>query len=79
MGLGLLGESLLLNLRQQQLRFGQRQTQVGNISKPIRPADRHHLVTPRLTITPRPDQTQRQFHPRIPSRQHTRLVLSQSS
>jgi len=30
-------------------------------------------------INPHPNQTQRPFHPRIPSRQHIRLVLSQSS
>jgi hypothetical protein len=44
----------LLNLRQQQLRFGQRQTQIGDLTKTIRPADRHHV---RLTINPGPNQT----------------------
>jgi hypothetical protein len=63
MGGGLLGDNLLLDLRQQQLRFGQRQTQIRDITKPIRPADHHHLETPGLTINPPPNQTQRPFHP----------------
>jgi hypothetical protein len=76
---GLRANNLLLNLRQQQLRFGQRQTQVGNITKTIRPADRHHVETSSLTVTPGPNQTQRPFHLRVPSRQHTRPVVSLSS
>ena len=42
---------LLLDLHQQLLRFGQRQTQGCDVTKTIRPADRHHLATSRLTIT----------------------------
>jgi hypothetical protein len=34
---GLRGNDLLLNLRQQELRFGQRQTQFGDLTKTIRP------------------------------------------
>jgi hypothetical protein len=54
---GLRGNDLPLNLRQQQLRFGQRQTQIGDLTKTIRPADRHHVETSRLTIDPGPNQT----------------------
>jgi hypothetical protein len=34
---GLRGNDLPLNLRQHQLRFGQRQAQVGDLTKTIRP------------------------------------------
>jgi hypothetical protein len=54
---GLRGNDLLLNLRQQQLCFGQRKTQIGDLIKTIRPADRHHVETSRLTIHPGPNQT----------------------
>ncbi len=36
---GLHGDDLPLNARQQQLRFGQGQTQVGDIDEIIRPSD----------------------------------------
>ena len=39
-------------VRQQLLRFGQRQTQVGEIAKTIRPADLHNVETSGLTINP---------------------------
>jgi hypothetical protein len=54
---GLRGHDLLLDLRQQQLRLGQRQTQIGDLTKTIRPADLHHVETPELTINPGPYQT----------------------
>jgi hypothetical protein len=54
---GLRGNDLLLNLRQQQLRFGQCQTQMGNLTKPIRSADLHHVEALRLTVTLGPYQT----------------------
>jgi hypothetical protein len=54
---GLRGNDLLLNLRQQQLRFGQCQTQIGHLTKPIRSADRHHVEALRLTVTLGPHQT----------------------
>jgi hypothetical protein len=73
---GLRGNDTLLNARQQLLRFGQRQTQAGDIAKTTRPADLHHVETSGLTINPRSNQSQHPFHPRIPSRQHTRLVVS---
>jgi hypothetical protein len=63
MGVGLRGDNLLLNLHQQLLRFGQRQSQVRDITKTIKPADRHHVETPGLTIDPRPNQTHYPFHP----------------
>jgi hypothetical protein len=63
MGVGLLGDNLLLNLPQQLLGFGQRHAQVGNLTKTIRSADRHHVEAPGLTTNPRPNQTQRPFHP----------------
>jgi hypothetical protein len=52
MSVGLLSDKLLLNLRQQQLPLGQRQTYVGDVAKIIRPAERHHLETPGLTLSP---------------------------
>jgi hypothetical protein len=50
--MGLRGNDLMLDLRQQQLRFGQRQTQVGYVTETIGPADRHHVGTSRPTINP---------------------------
>ncbi len=52
MVVGLHGNELLLNLRQQQLRLGQRQTKIGNLTQTIRPADRHHVETARMAIDP---------------------------
>ena len=57
MMVGLRGNNLLLNFRQQQLRFVQRQTQIGDLIKTIGPADRHHVETPGLTINPDSNQT----------------------
>ena len=54
---GLRGNDLLLNLRQQPLRFGQCQTQIGHLTKPIRSADRHHVEALGLTVTLGPHQT----------------------
>jgi hypothetical protein len=54
---GLRGNDLLLNLRQQQLRFGQRQTQIGDLTKTVRPADRYQVKTLGLTVNPGPYQT----------------------
>jgi hypothetical protein len=61
-GVDLRGNNLLLNLRQQLLCFGQRHTQVGDITKTVRPADRQHIETPGVTINPWPNQTQHPFH-----------------
>jgi hypothetical protein len=74
---GLRGSNILLNARQQLLRFGQRQTQVGEIAKTIRPTDLHNVETSGLTIVdPGSNQSQHPFHPRTPSWQHTRPVVS---
>jgi hypothetical protein len=45
-------DDILLNALQQLLRFGQRQPQVGELAKTIRPADLHHVETSGLTINP---------------------------
>jgi hypothetical protein len=71
---GLRGNDLLLNLHQQRLRFGQRQTEVGDLAKTI--SGRLIAITSRLTINPRPNQTKRPFRPRVPTRHHTRPVVS---
>jgi hypothetical protein len=73
---GLRGNDRLLQAYQSLLRFGQRQTQIGDLTKIIRPADHHHIATSRLSVHFRPNQTQRPFHPRVPSRQHTRPIVS---
>ncbi len=54
---GLRSNNLLLNLRQQQFRFGQCQTQLGDLTEAIRPADLHHVETSRLTVSPGSNQT----------------------
>jgi hypothetical protein len=54
---GLRGNDILLNAHQQLLRLGQRQTQVSDITKTFRPADRHHVDTSGLTIHPRSNQS----------------------
>jgi hypothetical protein len=54
---GLCGNDLLPNLRQQQLPFGQCQTQISDLTKPIRPANRHYVEVLRLTVTFGPHQT----------------------
>jgi hypothetical protein len=63
MGGGLIGDNLLLNLHQQLLRFGQRDAQIGNLTKTIGSADRHQVETLGLTTKPNANQTQRPFHP----------------
>ena len=50
MVVGLRGDNLLLNLRQQQLPFGQRHSYISDLTKIIRPADRHHVATPGLGV-----------------------------
>ena len=51
------GDNLLLDVHQKLLRFDQGQTQVGDLTKTIRPADRHHVETSRPTINPGLNQT----------------------
>jgi hypothetical protein len=62
------GDYVPLNVREQLLRLSQRQPQVGEITKIIRPADRHPVGASGLTINPGLNQPQHQFHPRFPSR-----------
>ena len=50
MAVGLPGNNSLLNCRQQQLPFRQRQTEVGDIAKTIRPADLNHVGAAGFTI-----------------------------
>ena len=50
---GLRGRDLLLNARLQQLRFGQGQTQIGDIFEIIWPDDLHDIRASRLTLYPR--------------------------
>jgi hypothetical protein len=64
---GLRGDDLLLNTRQKLLRFGQRQTQMADIAKTIRPVDLHDVGTARLTIDTRFDQPQNPSHPQTPA------------
>jgi hypothetical protein len=72
---GLHGNDLLLNLHQQQLRFGQRQTQIGDVAK-----SSGRLIA--ITSKPEIDRqspsrsTHRPFHPRAPTGHHTRPVVS---
>jgi hypothetical protein len=49
---GLRGRDLLLNARLQQLRFGQGQTQNGDIFEIIWPDDLHDIRASRLTLCP---------------------------
>jgi hypothetical protein len=73
---GLRGNERLLKLSQQLFRLGQRQTQVGDITKTIRPVDLHHVETSRPTVNLRPNQTQLPFHLQDPNRQHIRPIVS---
>src|SRR5437660_12152253 len=49
---GLRGNDLLLETRQQQLPFGQGQTQTGDIAEIIGPGDRHDVDGLLLTVGP---------------------------
>ena len=49
---GLRGKDLLLNARLQQLRFGQGQTQIGDIFEIFWPDDLHDIRASRLTLSP---------------------------
>jgi len=76
---GLRGDDSLLNTRQKLLRFGQRQTQMADIAKTIRPVDLHDVGTARLTIDTRFDQPQNPSHPRSPAGKSWLGVLPLSS
>ena len=47
---GLRGDDLLLDASRHQLRFGQGQTQIGDVVEAIGPADLHDLRTPLLAF-----------------------------
>jgi len=66
---GLRGDDLLLNLCQQLLPFGERQTQRGDIVKAIGPVESHEVETWRLTIDLSSNQPQNPPHSGTP-RQH---------
>jgi hypothetical protein len=81
--MGLRGNDLMLDLRQQQLRFGQRQTQVGYLTETIGPADRHHVETSRRPSIP--VSTKRSVHSihkspagNIPDRRNALFMIPQS-
>jgi len=56
------GDDLPLNARQQPLRFGQGQTQVGDIDKIIRPSDLHDVRARPLALSPDLHQPQHPSH-----------------
>jgi hypothetical protein len=65
---GLRGDNLLLNFRQQMLPLGQCQTQLGDIDKTIGPDELHDVDAQGLTVSLSPNQPQNPPHPRPPSR-----------
>jgi len=58
---------LLLETRQQQLPFGQCQTEIGDIAEISRPVDRHDVDGPALTASSSFHQPQNPSHASIPS------------
>jgi hypothetical protein len=71
--------TVLLNARQQPLRFGQSQTQVGDIAKTFRPAELCHVEASGLTVDAGSNQPQIPPHPRTPSRRLSRPIVTLSS
>ncbi len=69
---GLCSDDLLLNTRQQLLRFGRRQTQLRDIAEARWPVDLRDVGTPGSAIDPRSDQPQNTPHPPSPGRQNAR-------
>ena len=77
---GLRGDNLPLDARQHQLRFGQGQTQIGDVDEAIGPANLHHVRAPPLAFRPDFHQPQNPSHvstlgqrtsAEIPDRRHT--------
>ena len=66
MASGLRGNDLLLNACQQQLPFGQGQTEVGEITEIIGSVDRHHIGGLVLTVSPGFHQPQNPSHASTP-------------
>ena len=76
---GLRGNDLLLETRQQQLPFCQRQTEIGNIAKIIRPVDRHDVARLVLTLSPDFHQPQNPSHAfTLTQRLNTKIPLGAS-
>ena len=76
---GLRGNNLLLEARQQQLPFCQRQTESGDIVEIIRPADRHHINGLFLTLSPNFHQPQNPSHAStLDQRLNAKLPLGRS-
>jgi len=59
---GLRGDDLLLNTRQQPLRFGQGQTQISDVAEVIGPVDLHDVRARPLALTPNFHQPQHPGH-----------------
>jgi hypothetical protein len=72
---GLRGDDLLLNLRQQLPPVGQCQTELGDIDKTIGPNQLHDVDAQGLTVDPSSNQPQNPPHPRSPSRQYTQPIV----
>ncbi len=62
---GLRGDNLLLNTREQPLRFGQGQTQVGDVAETIGPVDLHDVRARPLALNPGIHQPQNPSHASI--------------
>ena len=74
---GLRGDDLLLHVGQQQLRFGQGQTQIGNIAEIIGPDDLHDVRALPLTLSPGFHQPHNPRHAPTPGqKQQTRKYPS---
>ena len=59
---GLRGDNLPLDARQHQLRFGQGQTQIGDVDEAIGPANLHDVRAPPLAFRPDFHQPQNPSH-----------------
>ena len=59
---GLRGDNLLLNTRQQPLRFGQAQTQISDVAEVIGPVDLHDVRAWSLALNPDLHQPQHPSH-----------------
>jgi hypothetical protein len=59
---GLRGDNLPLDARQHQLRFGQGQTQIGDVDEAIGPANLHHVCARPLAFRPDFYQPQNPSH-----------------
>jgi hypothetical protein len=69
---GLRGDDLTPHIRQQQLRLGQGQPQIGDVAKAIRPADLHEVRAWILTLGAGLHQPQNPRHAPLPVREQAR-------